>query len=194
MTHRPWWSYVVQWGLWLVVMALVMGWLARSRQRPRPASRERELVHPPSTLIMGLVCFGLFAGMAILSNVYRNKTTTWWTTAIFVGFALLSVPMITDYFIGRHRVSEDGLAYRNFFGASKYLSWRDVKSVRYATTMKWFRLETQSGEVARISVMVMGLPAFARLLLAHAPAEAFDASSRDVIRATANGKPPSVWG
>ena len=59
--------------------------------------------------------------MAILSNVYRNKTTTWWTTAIFVGFALLSVPMITDYFIGRHRVSEDGLAYRNFFGASKLI-------------------------------------------------------------------------
>jgi hypothetical protein len=193
MTYRPWWSHVAQWGLWLGIMTLVMGWLGRSRQRPRPAGHECELAHPPSTLIMGLVCFGFFAAIAILSNVYRNKTTTWLTTTVFVGFALCSLPMITDYFIGRHTVSDDGLAYRKFYGASRYLRWRDLRSVRYAPTMKWFRLETNSGDVARISAMLRGLPAFARQLLKHAPREAFDEQTLQLVQATADGRPPSVW-
>jgi hypothetical protein len=53
----------LQWTLWLVVMATVMGWLARSRLRARPASDARRLVHPPSTLIVGLVAFAFFAGL-----------------------------------------------------------------------------------------------------------------------------------
>src|SRR5262245_61275729 len=105
------WIRALQWPLWGVLMALVMGWVARSRHRSRPASDQRELRHPPSTLILGLVCFIFFAGIAIVSNVFPNKTTTWWTTAIFIGFALMAVPMISDYFLSRHKVSEDGLAY-----------------------------------------------------------------------------------
>jgi hypothetical protein len=65
-------------------MAIVMGWLARSRLRARPASDTRRLVHPASTLIVGLVAFAFFAGLAVVSNVVPNKTTTWWTTAVFV--------------------------------------------------------------------------------------------------------------
>lgn len=142
---------------------------------------------------MGLACFIFFAAAAILSNVFRNHTTTWGTTSIFVGFALISLPMITDYFIARHKVSEEGLAYRKITGAARYLRWSELKHVRYATGMKWFRLETQSGEVARISAMLMGLPEFARLLLAHTPKDAIDDAALPVLQATAGGNAPSVW-
>jgi hypothetical protein len=64
------------------------------------------LVHPPSTLIIGVVVFLFFAGIATISNVFANKTVTWWTTAVFVGFALLSLAMVADYFLGHHQVSE----------------------------------------------------------------------------------------
>lgn len=63
----------------------------------------------------------------------------------------------------------------------------------YAPAMKWFRLETRSGDVARLSVMLMGLPAFAQVLLAHAPAEAIAPETRAILEATAAGDPPSVW-
>jgi hypothetical protein len=59
--------------------------------------------------------------------------------------------------------------------------------------MKWFRLETHTGQVVRVSAMVMGLPEFARLLLARAPQGAVDADSRLVLEATAAGNPPSMW-
>jgi hypothetical protein len=193
MIEKPLAARAIQWLVWAIFMLAVMRWMARSRNRPRPPAEERVLSHPRSTLIMGLVCFVFFAGAAIVSNVFRNHTTTWWTTSIFVGFALLSFPMISDYFIARYMVSEDGLAYRKITGSARYLRWSELRYVRYATGMKWFRLETQSGEVARISAMLMGLPEFARLLLANTPKDAIDSDALPVLQATAGGDAPSVW-
>ena len=101
--------------------------------------------------------------------------------------------MILDYFMAKHQVAEDGLTYRKLVGTRKYLRWSDLRDVRYAPVLKWFRLETRSGDVARISVMLMGLPEFARLLLEEAPEDAIDSGTLRILQATAEGKPPSVW-
>jgi hypothetical protein len=194
MTEGFSWTTALQWTLWALIMVLVMGWIGRSRFRVRPTAGAPTLGHPPSTLIVGLMCFGFFAGIAVASNVFRNKTTTWWTTIVFVGFALLSAAMVVDYFIAKHEVSAEGLFYRKLIvGTRKHLRWSDLRAVRYSPPMKWFRLETRSGDVARISVMLTGLPDFARLLLAHAPGGAVDADTLHVLEATAEGNPPSVW-
>ncbi len=112
---------------------------------------------------------------------------------VFGGFALLSALVVSGFFLERHDVSEEGIASRNFVGAAKYIRWSDLRSVRYVSPMKWFRLETQSGTVERVSVMLRGLPEFARLLLHNAPAGAIEAQTLDVLRTTAAGNPPSVW-
>jgi hypothetical protein len=184
----------LQWIVWFVVMTLVMGWLARNRLRARPLSDSRRLVHPPSTLLVGLVVFLFFAGIAVVSNVVANRTTTWWTTTFFSGFALLSLTMVADYFLARHEMSEDGLSYGSMTGRRGYLRWSDLRRVNYSSGMKWFRLETRSGAVARISAMLVGLPEFARLLLTHAPGDAISPDTLPVLEATAAGHPPPVWG
>src|SRR5262245_31470234 len=143
MTDAPFWATALKWAVWAVLMALVMGWLGRSRFRARPLRQTRVLAHPPSTLIAGLACFGLFAGLAVVSNVFRNSTTTWWTTALFAGFAALSALMILDYFTATHEVTDEGLSYSTLLvGTRKHLRWSDLRKVRYASGMKWFRLET----------------------------------------------------
>jgi len=184
---------VLQWTLWLVLMLVVMAWLGRSRLRQRPASEARRLVHPLSTLIVGLVCFILFAGLVVVSNVFPNDTASLWTTLVFAGFALLAMPLILGFFLEEHQASDEGLNSRNFLGIKKHLSWSDLRTVHYSQPMKWFRLETQSGTIVRVSVMLMGLPEFARLLLERTPRTAIDAGTLEVLRATADGKPPSVW-
>jgi Bacterial PH domain len=191
--NDPWWGPVLQWGVWGVLMALVMGWLAKSRLRRRPVSEARRLVHPPSTLIVGLVCLAFFLGLAIVSNVYANKTTTVWTTAAFLGFAALSVPVVASYFLGRHEVSEEALTYGTLGGRRLHLRWSDVVRVRYAPSMQWFKLETRTGHVARVSAMLIGLPEFARLVLAHVPAAAIDSETAAILKTTAGGDPPSLW-
>jgi hypothetical protein len=60
--------------------------------------------------------------------------------------------------------------------------------------MKWFRLETQSGTVVRISVMLMGLPIFAQMVMTYARSAAIDPTTQMILHATAEGNPPSVWG
>jgi hypothetical protein len=180
----------LQWILWALIMSLIMGWVARSRMRPRPAGCDQQLRHPVSTLIIGLAGFLLFAVIAVISNVFANETTSWWTTAIFVGFAL---PVIGDYFAARHEVSPEGLRYGRLIGVGGFVRWDELKSVRFSSSMKWFRLESQSGTVVRVSVMLMGLPVFAQMLLANARSEAIDPTTRMILQATAEGNPPSVW-
>ena len=188
--NRTW----LQWTLWAVLMSLVMGWVGRSRGRARPAAAARRLQHPTSTLIIGVVCFLFFAAIAVVSNVFANSTTSWWTTAIFVGFALLALPVVGDYFAARHDVSDEGLRYNRLVGSGGYIRWADIKKVQFSDAMKWFRLESQSGEVVRLSIILMGLPEFARVLLAHTPRESIEKNALPVLQATAEGNPPSVWG
>jgi hypothetical protein len=183
----------LQWILWALIMSLIMGWVARSRMRPRPAGCDQQLRHPVSTLTIGLAGFLLFAAIAVISNVFANKTTSWWTTAIFVGFALLALPVVGDYFAARHKVSPEGLHYGRLIGAGGFLRWDELKSVRFSWSMKWFRLQSQSGTIVRVSLMLMGLPAFAQLLLAHAPREAIEKDVLPLLQSTAEGNPPSVW-
>ena len=71
--------------------------------------------------------FLFFAGIAVISNVYANATTTWLTTTVFVGFALLALPIVGDYFAARHEVSEEGLRYGRLFGAGGQIRWADLK-------------------------------------------------------------------
>jgi hypothetical protein len=191
--NRPWWAPLLQWALWGILISVIMAWVARSRLRPRPDSAARRLAHPPSTLIIGIATFAFFAGIAVISNVYSNKTTTAWTTSVFLGLALLGLLVIADYFQARHEVSDEGMNYGRFTGTRGTLTWSEVAKVRYAPSMKWFRLETRSGEVARVSAMLVGLPEFARLVLAHAPPGAIDGNTLPVLQATAAGQPPSVW-
>lgn len=194
MSDRPWWSVAIQWALWAIVMTIVMGWLGKSRFRQRRAEELGTLRHPKSTLIVGLVCFGFFAALTVFTIVTDNKTATWWTTAIFAALAAMSVPPVLDYFMAKHRVSGDGLQYRKMLGRTGFVEWISVRNVRYDFMMKWFRLETNCGEVVRVSVMLMGLPEFARALLNGAPNESMDDVTRGILLATAKGNPPSPWG
>jgi uncharacterized membrane protein len=184
----------LQWALWGLLMSLIMGWIAQSRGRPRPDGSAQRLQHPISTLIIGLAGFLLFGAIAVISNVLANATTSCWTRAIFVGFALLALPILGDYFAARHEVSEEGLRYGRLFGSDGFMRWTELKSVQFSEAMKWFRLESQLGKVVRLSVMLMGLPMFAQLLLAHAPRESIEKNTLPVLQTTAEGNPPSVWG
>jgi hypothetical protein len=177
-----------------VLMALVGFWLVRSRNRPRPDHEAKTLRHPPSTLVIGVVCSGFFGAIAILSNVYANPTTTIVTTSVFVGFALMGLPLIADYWFARHVLTSEGIHFGRMSGARRYLVWTDVSRVTYSASMKWFRIETRSGTVARFSVMLMGLPEFARAILENVDASAIDRESHEVLRSTAAGNPPSAMG
>ena len=192
--QRNWWVPIFQWTLWGIAMSVVMGWMARNRMKPRPEQLANDLRHPVSTLVLGLVGFVFFAGVAVVSNtVGKNKTTSIWTTLLFLFFALMSLAMIAEYFLARHRLIPEGLEYGGLLGRRGEVAWSDVRSVEYATVMKWFKVKTKQGATVRLSAMLMGLPAFAQQVLSHVPAERISEPTRSLLAETASGKPPSVW-
>ena len=193
--QQEWWVSIVQWSLWGLVMAAVMGWVGRSRLRKRPPEESQTLQHPLSTLAIGAVCGLFFFGIAIVSNtIGKNPTSTIGTTLVFVFFGAMSLPMVCDYFFARHEVSEAGINYGRMLGQRGVLPWSDVQHVRYAPVMKWFVLKQANGRPVRVSAMLMGLPEFASQLLAHVPQERIELQTRGVLEQTREGKPPNVWG
>jgi len=192
MNDRPWWAHGLQWGLWAVCMSLVMGWLGRSRKRAAVRTGDGQLQHPVGILIVGLVCAAFFTALAVVVGL-TAKPEDRRLAPFFLLFALLGLPLVLDYFNARHSLRSDGLEYGRMLGRGGVLHWSDVIRLRYSQSMKWFRLETRDGRVARISAMLVGLPEFARAALDHVPADAIDAPTRTILEATARGDLPPVW-
>ncbi len=194
MPSRPRWVPVIQWATWGIVMFVVMGWVARSRMKHRPEQFSNDMRHPPSTLVIGILGFALFAALCVISNTTgKNATTSIWTSLLFLFFSAMSLAMIADYFLARHRLTSDGLEFGRLFGRRGKLRWEDVSSVEYASVMKWFRVRTKQGATIRISAMLMGLPAFAQQVLSHVAADKIAEPTRSILAEAADGRPPPVW-
>jgi hypothetical protein len=194
MPNRPWTTFAAQWGLWFVLMSLVMGWLSRSRMRPRAAGEANVMRYPLGILILGIVCSGFFVALAVLSYLFPGKTGSPIISLSFLGFALLGVPMILEYHRVRHEVVAGGLSYQTMLGKRGLMTWAEVRQLRYSESSKGFRVVGTRGEIVRISAMLTALPAFARAALDGVPRQFVDPKALPVLEATAAGSPPSIWG
>lgn len=184
----------IQWTVWGLTLVAVMGWVARSWLKLRHQRLPCELRHPPSTLFIGLFGFALFTSIGLMPDTTgKNDTVSVWTDLAFLFFAVMSLAMVAEYFLARHRLTPDGLEFGRLLGRRGKLKWADVHSVEYASTMKWFKVRTEQGTTVRISAMLMGLPEFAHQLLSHVPAKRITEPTRSIPAETADGSPPSVW-
>jgi hypothetical protein len=180
---------IIQWTSATLLILIILRWFMKEQIKERTTEESGLLRLPRGVLIVGLTCLLGFSALAIISNIISNKTTTAWTTAGFLSFALLGLYLVAVYFLERHEVSEHGLTFGRVFRKHGYLSWVEVCSVRYSRKMNYFRLETHMGSVARISILFMGLPEFAKLVLVNVPLEMIEPGTLPVLEAIANRSP-----
>jgi hypothetical protein len=173
-------------------MAVVMGWLARSRTA-KSELRDGALAPPKSMLIISVVCTFFFAALVILSIRFPGRNPTIWAPITFAGLAVMGLFLLADYYRARHELGPDGLHYGKTLGRGGLARWDEISRVAYSDTMKWFRLELKDGRVVRLSAMLQGLPRFATEILARVRPEAISDKTRSLLEATAAGRPPSVW-
>lgn len=190
---EPSWARVITLTVEVVLGSLIVGWLARGRLRKRPRTEAKHLAHTTRFLIFGLVCFALFVGLAALSHFGGNETSSVWTTLGFLGFASLGLLMLVEYSRARHELIYGGLSYGRTLGSRGKIKWSEVSRVRYNPWMQWFKLETRSRTVVRVSAFVTGLSAFADTILKNVSAEAIDSNTLKILVETAEGKPPKIW-
>jgi hypothetical protein len=175
-------------------MTAVMGWLARSRTTPRAPADAQMLVHPRSTLVIGMLCAGLFLTFAVLSAVLPGTSGSPALSLFFLCFAFLGFVMILEYRNARHTLTPDGLSYGTLVGGTGTLRWAEVRRFSYSESAKWFRMELADGRTVRVSAMLLGLQEFAQAALAQVPPAAIDVKTRTVLQATAAGDLPRIWG
>jgi hypothetical protein len=188
----PWVGTVLQWGLWFVLMTLVMGWLARRRLGPAaPTATGTLLKLPISLLVIGVVCTAMFGTFAVLS--YSAPTGGAVVAAVFVLFAAVGCYVIVEYFRDRYELRPGGLAWRTPIGTERFAPWADVAWVRYSRVGNWLVLRLRNGRTLRLSVMLVGLPALAEALLRNVHPDLIAEDSRQIIQDTARGEPPKVW-
>ena len=191
---------IIKWTVWFAVMTLVMGFIGKSRMRQRSGHAANEMRAPVSILVVGVFCTALFIAAAVLSQIFPGVDSRGVKlehaeplyAVLFLGFALMGVPMIMSYFMERHRVEEDRLHYRTLAKRGE-LRWEDVESVRYSPTMKWFALKAKDGRTVRVSILLTGLTAFARTLLLKVPEERIHPETNTTLVLAARQQLPSVW-
>jgi hypothetical protein len=186
------WAELVRAAAGPALVSLILGWMGATRRRARLPAEAGRLQHPVSRLIVGLFGFALFAGLALLSFVMDNGTAGPLVTGTLLGFAALSLLLVADYYRARFELTAEGMSYGRLFGAAGSLRWRDVTHLTYSRAMKWYRIETSSGEVVRVSAMLIGLPEFARAALAQVPSYALDEAAVAMLRSTAQGELPKL--
>lgn len=192
MSDRSWWSHVIQWSLWAAMMALFMGWLGKRRVRRRREDQLGRLVHPVSTLVIGVLVTVMLLGLGLAILMFEPQASAWLPIAVIL-LSLTSLPLIAAYFLEEHEVTAGHLRYATFYGTKGQMAWKDVTSVSYSPAWKWFTLTDKSGNTARISVMVLGLPELAKAILEHVPETNLAQGLRETLVATVSGNPPSLW-
>jgi TPR repeat protein len=189
-----WWAALARIAGGALLTSLVTGWMAVSRKREAVPGHPGRMHHPRSTLFLGLLILGFFVALGLASIVYDNDSGGPLMSALFAGFGMLGLLMIVEYFRAYHELTVDGLDFGRLLGPRGSLKWRDVTRLSYSKGLRWFRIETSSGEVARISAMLTGLPEFARAAREHVPSYAIDDSAREMLEACAHGQLPGLAG
>lgn len=187
---KPVWLLMAQAAGWAISLALIAAWMARSRERRAAAEHLDVLRHPPSTLIVGCLGGGLFLALALWSVLVAAEEVTWRVRGGFLGGALLGGVTVAMFFRVEHRAGPDGLAYRPLIGRAGFLHWRDVRAIGYSELRSCFRIETRDGRTVRISVLLRGLPGFARWALAGISPENIEPETRSLLEATREGRLP----
>lgn len=200
---REWWVRLIPVAAALAT-SLITSLIAAGRRRkaraagapagagtPSPAAASGEpkrLQHSPLVLVISMLAFGLFAAAAAFSLAFDNGTGGPLVSAGFAALGILGLLTMIEYARARHELTADGLEFGRLFGPRGSLRWRDVTRLTYSRGMRWFRIETATGDVARISAMLTGLPEFARVVLDQVPSYAIDASTREVLEGYVQGQ------
>lgn len=192
MTGRPWWLYALQWAAWLVAMMLVAWGLARARKAARPSGTALVLVHPATTLIIGIVGIAFFGILSVVSAYYMDADE-WWVPVGFMGFVLVGAVTLGEAVRVRHELTDTGIAYQGLLRRYEQIHWNEIVYAHWSPTMKWLVVATIDGRVMRFSGMLNGLESLARTLAVRVPGLSVDEGTAQMLTNACEGRLPNVW-
>jgi len=192
--ERSWLAILAQIVFWVVAMTLMTRWMARSRLRDDIDGDGMQLRHPAPTLCIGLAATMFSVGVFMAAFTWAEDLAVLFAGVLFgTGMVALSLSLVADYYLARHRVDAHGMHYGRMSGQRSAFAWSEVQRVNFSEGMNWYRITLQSGATVRVSGLMMGLPVFASHVLEHVPANRIDATARGKLDDAAQGKLHRLW-
>jgi hypothetical protein len=190
--EREWWAPLIP-AAGVLVTSLITALAAALRKRAQPAAPPARMQYPPSVRAIGaFVLAGLIMLAAAFAVTAEYRPGGLVVAGVFAAFGALGFLLELGSVRVWHVLTADGLEFGRLLGRRGSLRWRDVTRLTYSKGMRWFRIETASGEVVRISAILTGLPEFARAVLEQVPSYAIDDGAREPLQAyTVKGGSPA---
>lgn len=85
---------------------------------------------PAVYLWVGGICSVIFTGFTIMSHIYSNETSSWWTDLIFLSFAFLGFFIIYMQKTWEMKIYEDHIKYKNAIGRKYEIRFSDIKLIK----------------------------------------------------------------
>ena len=171
MEHQGWIFGII----FPVAMALIGVAAATGRARDGEIAYSRAL--HVVFVALGVVPLALIAALVIAKP---PRGDDWlWIALLVAMFGLMTTPLWLETLRVRHRYDDEGIDYRSPWTRHRRVAWSSVVSVRWRGVMKWFDLETESGDVLHVSPLQVGLEGFARMAKARLPASVLVAAPAD---------------
>jgi hypothetical protein len=150
------------------------------------------LHHPKRTIYFGGGIFAFFFLIAIGGIVFGTSRERWVLAGFMSVFMLIASPMLLAYFRNRHELTDSGIVYGSTFGRGGQFRWSDVSKVHYDAMHKRVRIESRTGDVAKIPIMLVGTPQFAHMVLHRVPPESIDPIARKALKWLVLGEVPPM--
>jgi tetratricopeptide (TPR) repeat protein len=183
--EREWWAALIP-AAGVLLTSLLTALAAALRKRAQTAAPRARMQYPPSVRAIGAFVLAVLIMLAAAFAVTTESGTGGPVVAgVLVAFGALGLLLIVGSVRVWHVLTADGLEFGRLLGRRGSLKWREVTRLTYSKGMHWFRIETASGEVVRISAILTGLPEFAGAVLEQVPSWAIDDGAREALQAYA---------
>jgi hypothetical protein len=172
-----------------VTVSGFLGLLLWVAQRGRPAADPEtgRLLFRHSILFRGFALFAAFGiplgiTVLLLFNPPKKQSEVWAVLGLYVGFAVLSAPLLWESLRFALTVGPEGLDCRSPWRGRRFLPWEEVKEVSYSGMNSWFIIRATDGWKFRVSILVPGLSQFLARCEQHLPPEALEGAEAGYAR------------
>ncbi len=150
------------------------------------------LHHPKRTLYFGGGAFAFFFLLAVGTIALGSAPERWILVGFWAVFLLIATPMLLAYFRNRHELTDSEMKYGSTFGRGGRFRWSEVRRVDYQALHKRVRIEAENGRVAKVPIMLVGVPQFAQMVLTKVPTESIDPIARKALKWLVLGEVPPM--
>jgi len=167
----------------LLLLAVLLRWIARDPLRRPALGGTTRVGYGPVLVLLGFggSVFAIGLAIAVLAGPAPADATEWVGTLAMPLLVMLPLYLLAASVLVQCRVSAAGIEYRLVSGRRGRSGWLALRRVGYHARMNAFRLDLDDGTRIDVSILMRGVPGFARLVLAHVPHDRIDADAREIL-------------